>query len=225
MLLNTRQMLDELDTLMERMLALPVNELDEPAAGKGPPVRALAARLTLLEQPERAAPVVEPSRADAAAPRPQPWREALTTATTESAEPRRAEAQPRRVQAAPRRAGELPLAFDPVRLLSTGLPTPPPGLDAGPATPPPALSADLAVSLRQVDMVQEVPLPPPAPWLKWLLPLWWVNAAFDGCTRLLGPCGAWLRHSGGRTMLGATGIAMLLLALLLLLQDWLGWTW
>src|SRR5205823_7819964 len=55
----TRQMLDELDALMERMLALPVAELDDPAASVHPEPRAalplksrpLAPTLTLLQMP------------------------------------------------------------------------------------------------------------------------------------------------------------------------------
>jgi hypothetical protein len=50
---STKQMLDELDALMERMLALPVNELeDAPAFPKQVvPEKALAATLTLLQTP------------------------------------------------------------------------------------------------------------------------------------------------------------------------------
>ena len=53
----TRQMLDELDALMERMLALPVNDAEEPASAlMEPPAaltksRPLAATLTLLQVP------------------------------------------------------------------------------------------------------------------------------------------------------------------------------
>ena len=57
----TRQMLDELDALMERMLALPVNELDPaptPAAQapQAPERPAMAATLTMLDAPPEAAP-------------------------------------------------------------------------------------------------------------------------------------------------------------------------
>jgi hypothetical protein len=53
----TRQMLDELDALMERMLALPINEGDEPATAPPEPAiapprsRPLSASLTLLQVP------------------------------------------------------------------------------------------------------------------------------------------------------------------------------
>lgn len=50
---STKQMLDELDALMDRMLALPVNEMDDaPAFPKEiVPEKALAATLTLLQSP------------------------------------------------------------------------------------------------------------------------------------------------------------------------------
>ena len=50
---STRQILDELDALMDRMLAIPVNDMDEPL----PPARSIihiptvSATLTVLEEP------------------------------------------------------------------------------------------------------------------------------------------------------------------------------
>jgi hypothetical protein len=48
---STRQMLDELDALMERMLALPVNDLDE-AAQTPLPRPTLSATLTVIDAPD-----------------------------------------------------------------------------------------------------------------------------------------------------------------------------
>src|SRR5947209_3050651 len=64
---STRQMLDELDALMERMLSLPVNDLDDapPMPARGP---ALSARLTVLEPP--VPPKAEPPRSEPGAPHP-----------------------------------------------------------------------------------------------------------------------------------------------------------
>src|SRR5260370_15819216 len=62
---STRQMLDELDALMERMLALPVNDLED-----GPPVLSsppLSGKVTVVEAPP--APV-EASRPPLASPPP-----------------------------------------------------------------------------------------------------------------------------------------------------------
>jgi hypothetical protein len=59
---STKQMLDELDALMDRMLSLPVNELEEgPTVGEKPAV--LAAKLTILESPEAAPPKPRPEPA------------------------------------------------------------------------------------------------------------------------------------------------------------------
>ena len=64
---STKQMLDELDALMERMLSLPVNDLDSAPpfpqdVVKAPHVApALAAKLTLLESPAGAAPTTNQS--------------------------------------------------------------------------------------------------------------------------------------------------------------------
>ena len=59
---TTRQMLDELDALMERMLALPVNELDDTAAPMPDVVRmpTVSATLTVLETPVADAPPEAP---------------------------------------------------------------------------------------------------------------------------------------------------------------------
>ena len=56
---TTKQMLDELDALMERMLALPVNDPDDAPADRP---AALAASLTLLDPPA-VAPAPDPSPA------------------------------------------------------------------------------------------------------------------------------------------------------------------
>src|SRR5437763_13199494 len=47
---STRQMLDELDALMERMLALPVNDLDDLAQESPRPT--LSATLTVIDAPQ-----------------------------------------------------------------------------------------------------------------------------------------------------------------------------
>jgi len=81
----TRQMLDELEALMERMLALPVNELEEPAdtAREGRRGVALAARLTPLEPDfdSPAPPVRRAVPSAAAAPVPAPLSLGLPPAT------------------------------------------------------------------------------------------------------------------------------------------------
>lgn len=189
---STRQMLDELDAIMDRMLALPVAEPAEPAAAPReakPPT--LAASLTLLEH-DRAAPAPPPAapsrpEAPAGAPRPHAWRAPPA--------PPPAELPPLPPAAA--------AAVEPLPLAPWMAPRP-----SAPAAGP-----------------DEVPAPAPAPGLWWLLPLLWCNQAFDRATHALGGPGHWLREAGGRAVLGYSGIALLLLALLLLVRDALGWTW
>src|SRR5262245_52929810 len=62
----TRQMLDELDAVMERMLALPVNDLSEPAPAmpsEVPESPALTAQLSLVEPSDPVEGQVAPERA------------------------------------------------------------------------------------------------------------------------------------------------------------------
>src|ERR1043165_9871046 len=69
---STKQMLDELDSLMERMLSLPVNELDDLTNAKETPKGpSLAESLTLLGTPPAPSPTpAEPKqeRASSATP-------------------------------------------------------------------------------------------------------------------------------------------------------------
>ena len=70
---DTHQMLDELDALMDRMLALPIEEPEEQAAAPAPTV---SATLTLLDPPQPENPseplVAEERSADNAAPDMEP---------------------------------------------------------------------------------------------------------------------------------------------------------
>jgi hypothetical protein len=59
----------------------------------------------------------------------------------------------------------------------------------------------------------------------WLRPLLWTNRAFDAGTIWLGPLGRWLRSPGGRAVLGWAGLGLLAGALGWLLVHELGWTW
>jgi len=58
--------------------------------------------------------------------------------------------------------------------------------------------------------------------LLWLLRL---NESFDRMAARLGRTGQWLRSRPGRRTLGAAGLALIALALVWCLHDWLGWTW
>jgi hypothetical protein len=89
---STRQMLDELDALMERMLTLPVNEPEQPGAAPQQPAKnaALSATVTLLEPHALARPLPEgdvpapfnpPHRPVPVAPAPMPEPEPVLQAS------------------------------------------------------------------------------------------------------------------------------------------------
>jgi hypothetical protein len=196
---STRQMLDELDALMERMLALPVSDAPEPLVPASQPAAPpatkspiLSATLTLLQAPTDEAQASHPPTN----PSHLPARDfAGTPAPPYQAEPK---------------AGLPEL---------TAL--------ARPAEPAPL--SDRAVppsAVPQLDaLLAEVPEPPTTAGDWFILPVIWGNRLFDRGTMLLGEHGDWLRSPAGRSMLGLTGVGLLLAALAWLLRDWLGWTW
>ena len=196
---STKQMLDELDALMEKMLALPVNELDESAQPfpkevvKAPAVKA---SLTLLETPP---PVVE-AKQDSPIPgvqpphmQPPPPIVPLTPL----------------VESAPIAHSQHALQAPHVELAPPPAPTPLAN-EVVPPTIMPALE----------KMLAEVPAPEPPPTTYWLfMPLLWANQLFDACT------GDWFAGPAARAMLGVFGFAFLLVSASWFLKDWLGWNW
>jgi hypothetical protein len=194
---TTRQMLDELDALMERMLALPVNEIEdtrpEPAPAPPAPTAApLTAKLTLLQVPAGEPPL------DGAHPGTNPSHlpslNALRTA---------------------------PVHVAPPRTLLPPLPEAP-AVAPAPLTDrvvPPTLQPSMDTLLAEVPE----PIDSLASWF--IVPLLWSNRAFDRGTLFLGESGAWLRSTTGRAALGMTGLTLLAVACLWLARDWLGWTW
>jgi hypothetical protein len=190
---STREILDELDALMDRMLAIPVNDMDDPA----PPARALvhtptvAATLTVLESPLEEE---EPARNEQ-----QTLRESFRSYST-----------------------DLAPAGAPMQSL------PPPIRDPDPIPEemiPPSITMLPVPIYRPDPEMKPVRLPRRSLASRCLLPLLWFNQAFDKITVVLGGPGRWLRGPGGRHALGLTGLALLVVAGLWLVKDWLGWTW
>jgi hypothetical protein len=195
---STKQMLDELDALMERMLALPVSELDElpPVPRDAPKTPTLSATLTVLEptsdstEPAQVADIL-----DASSPSP-------STALAES----------------PR---EFPPSSDAVATDAAdalGYPIQEPVSED--LLPPPLIISRPGGGAR-------ANLPNRLPWSRdrWLQPLIWVNGAFDFLVGRLGGFGRWLQTQAGRNVLGLAGLVCLALALFWLLRDWFNWTW
>ena len=204
---STRQMLDELDALMERMLALPVNDLAEQAAAVSPP---LSAKVTVVEaQP---APVEAPRSSSAAATPPGKVLVGRLSAppsyTTEMEEEK---PRPKKKDKEPRPSGEQIMEKQ-ASLWTEPLPTPDEILPPLVVKPAPAEVKRLRGKHRSLSGAA-------------ILPLLWINQAYDRATVVLGPLGRWLRGVHGRKLLGLIGLGLLALAALWLLHDWLGWNW
>jgi hypothetical protein len=194
----TRQMLDELDALMERMLALPISDAEESAhpqtssvavehAASTPPMQPLTAKLTLLPVPTEEPPLDGPH----------------------------AGTNPSHLPA----IGVIRSSGDALRL--PPLPEEPmvePEPLAGHVLPPPLVPTSEALQ-------SEVPEPPTTYSSWFILPVLWGNRLFDLGTWLLGEPGSWLRSPAGRGVLGLAGLVLLAVACIWMMRDWLGWTW
>jgi hypothetical protein len=228
----TRQMLDELDALMERMLALPIDDAEEPAPAPPAPAtppphsRPLSASLTLLQVPvDEPAPSFnepEPNSANAgldqahAGTNPSHLPTLGTPGTFAAAE---SAAWPEIPQFASLRLAPSP-ASEPYSALPELPPAPaimPEPLSDRVVPPPPVPDLDA--------LFAEVPAPPESLASWFILPVLWGNRVFDQSTMLLGESGHWLRGPAARNTLGTAGLILFGAALLWLARDWLGWTW
>jgi hypothetical protein len=212
---STKQMLDELDALMEKMLTLPVNELDEaetPSTPSVPEPTKLSATVTLLEPPAEAQPKPRPappipvsmpsyqapeldlSPAPPLAVNPPHFEFPATTEAT--AEDRTPEVN-----------AEAPQYETPAPLTN----------DVMPASVLPKLEPMLA------DEAGEPATSLQTQWLYW--PLLWINQGFDRTTLMFGGAGYLARSQAGRMLLGLTGFALMAGGVVWFLKDWLGWNW
>jgi hypothetical protein len=208
---STRQMLDELDALMDRMLAIPVNDVDDPAPRPGDIVRmpTVSATLTVLEAPleDEEDPAKDERPAQEARPLLQESFPSYSTETVDTAaEPAREPLllQPHHLEAPPKAPEPEPIPEDTIPPAITALPVP-----AVESTPIVTL-----VRPRQRSLVS-----------RGTTPVLWLNQTFDKGTTFLGERGQWLRSPSGRRVLGLAGVTLLAAAALWLVIDWLGWTW
>ncbi len=203
---STKQMLDELDALMEKMLALPVNDLDDAAAFPAP-------TLTLLEPPS--------------VPNPAPAQSEPAAQTTQQAVREAPSLALRAGVAAPEPA--VPLPFNPPHFELPAAPaSEPESLQFDAPAPEPLTNEVMPVSVLSnfEPLLQEIADPPTSLQTRWLYqPLMLVNQGFDRTTLVLGGAGRWLRSEAGRMLLGLSGIALMVAAVVWLLKDWLGWNW
>jgi outer membrane biosynthesis protein TonB len=215
---STRHLLDELDALMQRMLALPV-EQDEavpPATAAlkdSPALRPVPA--PVVEAPVPTVTPARPKYLEIARPEPAARPAPNLVPASKAAEPARKEVLAARLPA-PAAAPPEPAETGPADTSVAIGPEIFAGLKAGPALlqPRPALSRPRP-ALRRPERSRG-----------WLLgSLYWTNRAFDRGTRWLGGPGRWLRSPGGRSVLGWFGIGLLTVALGWQVLAWLGWTW
>lgn len=194
---TTKQMLDELDALMEKMLSLPMNDLDDAAPFPEEVVKAptLGATLTLLAPSVPESVPLEPRSSYLSPSKTLPSHPVLN---------------PPHIS--------LP-ALEPAAPMMYQEPAPQPEPLTNEVAPPSRL-AELEPLLAALPG-SAAPLT-----TQWgYLPLVWINSAFDRSTTVLGGAGDGLRSEVGRMLLGVSGAAMMLVAVGWFLKDWLGWNW
>jgi hypothetical protein len=192
----TRQQLDELDALMQRMLALPVNPPDEagasgPGRSETPVAQVPSQPATPVPSPAPSPGEVEETRAKRLTPPLENKPKPTTKKVGETTVP------PAVVPSEPDRCAPLRTTLPPTKIRP-----------ADKYQPAKVLPEDLG---------------PPVPF--WLQPIVWPNRVFDGLTRWLGPPGRWLRGPYGRFLLACSGIVMLLTAVAWVTLHRMGWTW
>lgn len=214
---NTRQMLDELDVLMEKMLALPVNQLDEsaespsaPATVASPPPARQSPRTggdnSHVEEKSISVPVAQAQLVvgQLSILHSPTTHQALPTPKLPTRDDRAAVAV---LATAPECENAAIGSYGVADTASEFLP---PLSSLAPAVAEARLPAAQRFALRFSFRVR---------------PLLWVNQGFDLLTQRLGVPGSWLRHSRGRACLGALGLLLLTAALTWWLKETLGWTW
>ena len=201
---STRQLLDELDALMDKMLALPVD--DEPPQSEpadAPPT--VAATLTMIEPDEAKIPIKRVG--------PRQAREVkLKTARSETDEVD--------TPAQPWNAGHFDIAPDSAALFVAPVAEEPKPRETAVLDRPSPFVPETSTSFRREP---SRPLPKSsASWTIGTLVVW--DRGFRRLTRRLGPIGWLLRSGAGRILLGLAGLAFWIVALVWLVRDWMQWT-
>jgi hypothetical protein len=231
----TRQLLDELDALMERMLALPVNDLGDALEQDGAAPTDASEAPTVAATPAFPPPAADISPPEAAIPEklPAPTEGPADVTGGRPVAPHPPSPGPPGPHRKPelRLATEPPITAEPPVFSPAGLwqlPSPPvsePGpRSAGPGTAPlgrpvPGFPRRPVAADRRL-----MPAPPRlAGWGERLLV--WSNRTFDRWTCRLGWPGRWLQGTTGRTLLGWLGVSLLFVAAVWGLSTWFDWTW
>jgi hypothetical protein len=224
---STRQMLDDLDALMERMLSLPVGDNEElpPLPRDILKTPALSASLTLLDEPEpphESSPLldeVEESEEEEELASPRPRDQQLSPKTYFTPEPL-PEEDSAEEDSADEDFKEASPALEKYYSESVEEELPPPLIQRSPT-----LISSSTFSKSPTVSIKPTGKPGIGPFLTglWLQPLVWVNQVFDHGTDFLGPLGPGMRSEKGRTFLGLVGLVCLSLAGAWFLKDQMGW--
>jgi hypothetical protein len=189
-----QQQLDELEALIQRMLAVPSVPSDEPTPEPESPNERPSDEVSAVSVGEAMETVVPPAFEPLPEPLHLPSQEATKVLVP----------TPNPIFPVPPE-GDIPAAAE-----QPPFPTmdreeaPPPEEPESPRTPGGRLPR--ARARRQGVLVR-------------------CNYAFDRWTFPLGRAGHWLRSPTGRDILGWSGVALLIVAVLWALLDWVGWTW
>jgi hypothetical protein len=203
---QTRRQLDELDALLERMLALPLSHLESSASARA------AVDVDIPLPPTRTSfsePVIRPTQ-PVEAPRPgeptvQAWRVEMP-----ATEPLSSEASASANIPSPLIFGQGISQASNEAFIPDSSPAPVPTFS------PSSLSA-------RIETSPTTTVAPPLPVVLW--PIWLLNALFDAFACLFGPFGRWLTYPSVRNLMGWTGILMMLGAIGWALAEWYGIDW
>jgi hypothetical protein len=195
---QTRQQLEELDALLQRMLSIPLSpsEAQEapaplPASVKVPiPLPPAPPVLIVKETPP-------PSLPTPGQPAVQAWRVEMPTPQLPPPEP----------MVAPRLVNPAPIVE----------PTPPVKKEV--LQEPIPVAELIRVTPAKPRRSDEPPLP------VWLLPFYLLNLLYDGSTYLLGPLTRWLSYPSTKHVIGWLGVMMILLSFGFALSLVLGFDW
>jgi hypothetical protein len=229
---TTRDQLDDLDALLQRMLDLPVQKLeddrleDEPALTHAELPEA-EARVTMVESPpapmpaRHTRPVEDAWRSDSArpvanqSPKAGPRSSSTTAhapAVAEPSKPLRAFGEEEDGTLKARVPPSSPNALTVVTRQTA----------AGPSAKRPEGVTPALPHQSKEGKPSPAPTWRPPLWLRWLIA---PNRVFDQLTGRLGAPGRWLRGPWGRILLGVTSLLLIAFAVTFLVLDWIGWTW
>ncbi len=239
----TRQQLDELDALLQRMLSLPLPTVDESAVAAVPvvptaplpmpdPVVIPAAVKNWRVDPPKAPPAPAPHLLVAPLPveMPAPRSSPTPVAPPEPAKPH--------IPEMPRQVAPVPVTVPPPPAPVVPPPSPKaaPVVQVPPMLPAPVASLPFAEPVLEPEIPKPrvlapqpvTPKPPPGPSAfagvpVVLWPLVLINVLTDALFRRLGPVGSLLRSGLGKNALGLMGIALLMytLAHIAQLRAWI----